>query len=258
MKVSRYLQGQPCWAELATHNWRAAKTFYSELLGWGIADMAIPGGAFSMFNLGGDELGAMYQMPDAMQKDMPSHWSVYFAVEDVEATIAKVQAAGGFLIMGPHDVGDAGRMAQLTDPEGSRFAVWQARQHIGAKRTQEIGTLCWVELACRDAGKERGFYQDVFGWQTRLAAMPEVDYTEWLVADEAFGGMLEMTEAWGDAPSHWMLYFTVKDCDEVTDRALSLGGEVCMPPTNIPDVGRFATLKDPQGSLFSVIALTPG
>ena len=255
MKVSRYLHGQPCWAELATHNWQSARAFYSALLGWGMADMALPGGAFSMFTVEGDELGAMYQLPEG-SSDINTHWKVYFSVDSVNDVITSITQVGGELLFGPHAVGDAGYMAQLRDPEGSVFAIWQSKNHIGAKRTQEVGTLCWVELACRDAKKAKGFYHQLLGWCSRQSQMPDFDYTEWLVDDEAFGGMLEMTAEWGDMPAHWMLYFTVNDCDAVTDKVEGLGGTVCVPPTNIPKVGRFAVINDPEGGVFSIIALT--
>ena len=50
---------------------------------------------------------------------------------------------------------------------------------------------------------------------------------------------------------------SVKDCDEAAAKATSLGGNVCMPPTDIPNTGRFAMLQDPQGAMISVIALAP-
>jgi predicted enzyme related to lactoylglutathione lyase len=85
--------------------------------------------------------------------------------------------------------------------------------------------------------------------------MSGVEYTEWHIATQAVGGMMHMTEEWGEMPAHWMLYFAVEDCDEIASRASTLGAKVCVPPTDIANVGRFAVLNDPQGGVFSVIAL---
>jgi predicted enzyme related to lactoylglutathione lyase len=54
-----------------------------------------------------------------------------------------------------------------------------------------------------------------------------------------------------------MNYVQVNDCDATAAKATSLGGKVCMPPTDIPNTGRFAMIQDPQGAMFSVIALAP-
>ena len=58
---------------------------------------------------------------------------------------------------------------------------------------------------------------------------------------------------WGDMPPHWSVYFAVEDCDASTATATRLGGSVLTPPTDIPGVGRFAVLRDPQGAIFSVL-----
>jgi len=260
MKVERYIQGQPCWVELASHDAKASKLFYSELLGWNSQDMPIHDGVYTMFNLAiGEEtdvIGAAYQMPAEMRKQgAPTNWTVYFAVDSVDATIALARSHGGTLLLGPHDVGTAGRMALLSDSEGAQFAIWQAGEHIGARKKGEVGTLCWVELACKDSKRAKQFYPNILGWKVQPGDMPDFEYTEWLVDGQPFGGMMEMTEEWGDIAPHWMLYFTVADCDATAVKAAKLGGKICVPPTNIPKVGRFAVINDPQGGFFSVIAL---
>jgi hypothetical protein len=62
-----------------------------------------------------------------------------------------------------------------------------------------------------------------------------------------------MTEEWEGIPPHWMIYFAVADCDVMSEKATSLGGQVCVPPTDIPKIGRFAVITDPQGAVFSIM-----
>jgi hypothetical protein len=69
------------------------------------------------------------------------------------------------------------------------------------------------------------------------------------------GGMLQMTEEWGDMPPSWSVYFAVADCDATLKRAEELGGVALMPPTEIPEVGRFAVMQDPQGAFFTIIKM---
>ncbi|MGX9460699.1 VOC family protein [Shewanella sp. A14] len=254
MQVQQYQQGQPCWIELATHDWAAGKAFYQALFGWGADDMPMPEGHYTMLQIDGDDIAAIYPMPSEMEA-LPTHWTIYFAVDDVDAASQAVTQAGGEIIAGPHSVGDAGRMALCTDPEGCRFALWQGQDHIGIKRAQEPNTLCWVELACRDTAAAKQFYNRVLGYQTKVNDVADFEYIEWYVGEQAIGGLMAMTAEWGDTPAHWMNYFAVDDCDVSVAKALTLGATVCVPATDIPSVGCFSVLNDPQGGVFSIIAL---
>ena len=66
---------------------------------------------------------------------------------------------------------------------------------------------------------------------------------------------LEQTEDWGDIPPHWLVYFGANDCDAVASKVKELGGEVLVPPRDIPSTGRFAVLQDPQGAAFAIISM---
>jgi predicted enzyme related to lactoylglutathione lyase len=67
--------------------------------------------------------------------------------------------------------------------------------------------------------------------------------------------MLQMDESWPEhVPNHWAVYFAVNDCDAAVAKAEAFGASVLMSPTEVLP-GRFATIKDPQGAIFSVIAL---
>uniref|UniRef100_UPI004047BD60 VOC family protein n=1 Tax=Shewanella baltica TaxID=62322 RepID=UPI004047BD60 len=254
MKITQYAQGHACWVELASHDWQAAKAFYQALFGWDSVDMPIPEGHFSLFNLAGDDLGAMYQIPES-ESQIPSHWRVYFAVDDMDASIAAIQDAGGQVHMGPHIVADAGVMAQVSDPQGARFALWQAKNHIGARRQGELNSLCWVELACKEPHAEEAFYCTIFPWTNSPSDMPDIEYSEWQVDGQSIGGMMTIMPEWGDISPHWLLYFAVADCDAFAEKAQALGAQVCIPPSDIPDVGRFSVIADAQGATFAVIKL---
>ncbi len=254
MKITQYIKGQACWVELASHDWQGAQAFYHALFGWTAVEMLMPEGHFSLFNLDGDDLGAMYQIPESSPQ-IPSHWRVYFAVDDIEDCIAKITALGGQLHIGPHVVGDAGIMAQVSDPEGARFALWQAKNHIGASRQGEDNTLCWVELACKAPRAEANFYTQVFPWTTLPSHVPGIEYTEWQMAGQSLGGMMQIMPEWGEVSAHWMPYFRVANCDAFAAKAHELGATLCVPPNDIPEVGRFAVIADAQGATFAVIEL---
>jgi len=71
---------------------------------------------------------------------------------------------------------------------------------------------------------------------------------------EQIGGIMPLPPG---APAHmppsWGCYITVDDVDAVAEKAFSLGANVLVPPQDIPSVGRFAVLQDPQGAMFNII-----
>jgi predicted enzyme related to lactoylglutathione lyase len=196
------------------------------------------------------------QGEEQRQQGIPPHWLSYVSVKDADAASAKAKELGGRLLMGPFDVMEAGRMALLQDPAGAVFALWQARNHTGIAAYREPDALCWTELATTDATKAGPFYTRLFGWILKPSANPAMPYSEWILGGEPFGGMMEISEHWGptwkEIPSHWMVYFGVEDVDERAAKAVALGATLCVPPQDIPDVGRFAVINDPQGAVFSI------
>ncbi len=115
------------------------------------------------------------------------------------------------------------------------------------------GAFCWNELATKDLGAARKFYTELLGWQLEESAAAGMCYNEIVVGEEHIGGIYQMTEEYGDAP--WMAYVAVDDVDGKAKRAEELGGRVCVPPTDIPNVGRFSVITDPTGATFSIIKL---
>jgi predicted enzyme related to lactoylglutathione lyase len=121
------------------------------------------------------------------------------------------------------------------------------------------GTFCWNELNTKNAEAARTFYSELLGWQLVQSNAAGMAYTEIVVGDKHIGGMFEMTEECGgsaDMPSHWMSYVAVDDVDAAAARVEGLGGKICVPPTDIPNVGRFTVITDPTGASISLIRLT--
>ena len=80
-------------------------------------------------------------------------------------------------------------------------------------------------------------------------------YTSFSLDGRMIGGMLEIQPEWGDVPPNWGVYFAVENCADAAARIAELGGTIIMPETEIPEIGRFAVASDPQGAVFTVIAL---
>lgn len=244
--------GAFCWPELATSDPKGAVQFYSALFGWTVSESPTDYGPYYRFRLGGDDVGASCQ---GNPEDGPPHWNSYVAVSSADEIAGRVAKLGGTVVAEPFDVFDAGRMAVLRDPAGAFINLWQAKSHIGAKRLNDPGALCWTELATTDPPAAEKFYTKLFGWTAKRGTAPPGEYTEFYNRGTAIGGMMRIQPEWGDVPPHWLPYFEVVDCDASAGRVKQQGGALPVPPKDIPGVGRFAVASDPQGATFAIIAL---
>jgi uncharacterized protein len=255
-EMNQYAPGAFCWVELATSDQAAAKTFYTSLFGWTYVDNPMGEmGVYTMLKRDGRDVGALYQKGKE-QEGVPPNWLSYVSVADADATAARIGELGGTLMMPPFDVFDFGRMCVASDPTGGVFAIWQPKAHFGAGVMGDPGSFCWNELQTTDVEKAVAFYTGVFGWTTKTdSSGGEYAYTELANQGRPNGGMMKIGPHMAGAPPHWLVYFAVADCDASVARATELGANVFVPPMDIPKVGRFSVLADPQGAVFSVIKL---
>lgn len=250
--------GTFCWPELAAKDIKAAIAFYKTLFGWGVKENPMGEGmVYYIFTKGDHEVAAGYQIDDKMMPGVPPHWAAYVNVADADAAVAKVKALGGEVLMGPHDVNangrEQGRMVVLKDTIGAVFSVWQPKQHAGVGLMNEPGSLAWTQLNASDPDKAKPFYTQLFGWKVQDDANPMGGvYTTWLKPDGPAGGMMAMPPG-APIPSHWLSYFAVEDTDSTHAAAVKAGGQSYVPPTDIPGMGRFSVLADPQGAFFALV-----
>jgi uncharacterized protein len=276
-----YPPGVPCWVDTGQPDPQAAADFYGALFGWELEDRMPAGspGRYFVAQLRGRDVAAVGSLPE--QAPPGPAWNTYVWVESADDAAAKVKDAGGGGVMPPFDVMHAGRMAVLSDPSGTVFCVWEAREHRGAQLVNEPGTWNWSNLNTRDPEGAKAFYGAVFGWETRSMDLGGGEATMWRMP--GYGDFLERTtdpdvrsrlanvgappgfeDAVGwlvpstsdGAPPHWQVTFSVDDTDAAADRAAELGGKVVAPPLEVP-YARIAVLSDPQGATFTVSKFQP-
>jgi predicted enzyme related to lactoylglutathione lyase len=120
------------------------------------------------------------------------------------------------------------------------------------------GQFCWQELATDDLEGAKNFYREMFGWNIKAGGGEGavMEYSEFQLGDDyPMGGMYQMPPEM-KAPPHWIGYVSVDDVDASAAKAAELGGNVVVPPMDIPKVGRFAVVADPSGAVFSMVTLT--
>jgi len=249
--MTTYAPGTASWVDLASTDIEASRRFYSELFGWDtrVAEQPEAQG-YTTFLKDGKAVAAV---GGQMDPSLPTSWTTYFATNDANETAAKVEAAGGKVLIPPLDVMGYGTMAVFADPGGATFAVWQEGTMPGAEVKGESSSFGWAELMTSDPGSAKTFYPSALGLTARDVDYGDGVYTLWELGEKAEAGMYQVT---ADEPPRWMVYFNVDDPDAVAAKVEQLGGTVAVPPTDTP-AGRFAAIGDPQGAYFSIIKPDP-
>lgn len=114
-----------------------------------------------------------------------------------------------------------------------------------------VGRFVWHDHSSNDPDKARSFYNELFGWESDVVQIQGFEYPMIKANDQTHGGF---GPAQGGAPPHWLGHVLVDDADAAAERAKGAGGTVITGPMDIPNVGRFAVIQDPQGAVFSVFA----
>ncbi len=120
-----------------------------------------------------------------------------------------------------------------------------------------VGAFSWTELTTTDPDAAATFYGQLFGWTFEKMNMG-MPYQVVKVGGTAVGGMMGMPPNAGNMPPAWGAYVTVADADATAKRCSDLGGKVLHGPVDIPTVGRFVVLQDPQGAVITAMAYGGG
>ncbi len=244
------------WHDLNTKDLAGSKRFYTEVFGW-----KLEGDDYLHITAGDQMIGGMRQM--GPQEPYPTSWMGYIGVDDVAATVAKITGAGGNVFMPTTTMANVGTFAVTADPTGGVFAPWKsARAGEDAERPgpPPLFAFAWDELMSTDPARAATFYQKVFGWEPHAVDMGGGNtYTLFHrpgtkgPTGEPIGAGGMMKSPLGVPVSFWLPYVHVDHTDQRCERATRLGAKVVVPPTDIPNVGRFACWLDPQQASIAVL-----
>ena len=288
-----YIPGVPCWVDVSEQDPPAAAEFYSGLFGWELEETMpadSPGNylvaraeskAWSLFDQSGEPRSGQVAAVRSIPEGAPpvGMWNTYIWVESADEAAEKVRAAGGAVLIEPHDAADAGRMGLFSDPEGAAFWVLEPNTHRGATLVNDPGSLNFNGLNTRDADGAKSFYGSVFGWGTfvmggaaEMFTLPGYgDFVEghhpglrdrWAEAgaqrgfEDVIATINPIPDDQPDTPPHWSVTFAVEDADAAAGKATELGGQVIVPPFDAPWT-RMSVIADPQGATFVASRFTP-
>ncbi|HID70748.1 MAG TPA: VOC family protein [Desulfobacterales bacterium] len=118
---------------------------------------------------------------------------------------------------------------------------------------KQHGAFSWCELITPDVAEAKAFYEKLFGWVLEDMPMEGMTYTIVKAGGREVGGIMTTPPEAEGKPPAWGTYVTVDDVDELAGRVAGLGGNVLVGPQDIPEVGRFCVIQDPQGAFISAI-----
>lgn len=121
------------------------------------------------------------------------------------------------------------------------------------------GDFVWYDLMTTDTEAAKAFYGNVVGWGAQAAPpVPGMTYTLFTAGETSVAGLMELTAEARQmgVPPCWTGYVAVDDVDATAEKVKRLGGAVHRPPADIPNVGRFAIIADPQGAVVALFKPT--
>jgi uncharacterized protein len=110
----------------------------------------------------------------------------------------------------------------------------------------------WYELMTADMDAAKDFYGAVIGWNAQAWDQPGARYTIMSAGDRPVAGVMPLPEEARQAGGRpgWLGYIHADDVDAATEGVRQAGGAVHRAPADIPNVGRFSVVADPQGAMF--------
>lgn len=247
--------GEFIWFELLTSDPDSAQGFYGDILGWTAGSH--PSGAEMDYRIlsapDGEGVAGLMKMPEGMAPG--PIWLGYVGVDDVDASVAHIEGAGGTISMPAMTMDGVGRMAMVTDQQGAPFYVMRGESDEASTAFKQgddgVGHGVWAELSSRDPAAAKAFYGDAFGWRQDGAILmgPLGDYEFLHAGDIGFGAVMPVQP---EGHPGWLYYFHVSDIDVAAAKIASGGGTIVQPPTEIPGGNYSLVATDPQGAAFGL------
>ena len=254
MSASRFI-----WFELMTPDVAGAAAFYSGVVGWQAQDSGMPGVEYTLLKVGDAGTAGMMALPAELKAmGVPPGWRGYVAVDDVDASEARLLELGGRVLRPASDIPGVGRFASVADPQGADFLLFKPMpmEAPTMPAANAPGTAGWCELRALDGAAVFDFYATLFGW-TRGEALdmgPMGTYQLFDIDGVPSGGVMTRDPAWPQ--TGWRYYFRVDSIDAAARRVASLGGTVTVGPDQVPGGTWVLHGRDPQGVLFALLSET--
>jgi uncharacterized protein len=256
----RPLQGSHIWYELMTTDPDAAGKFYGAVVGWEIGER-LPGDQdYRMIGRsdGGFAGGVFGLKQEQLDHGARPMWLGYIGVDDVDATVRRIEAKGGKGLMAAFDI-PQGRIAMVADPQGNPFYVMKpippaekpdAESDVFS--TDALQRVGWNELSTADPVAARAFYGDLFGWGSD-DFMPMGEFGEYRFFSHAGTTIGAVCGVMPGGSGGWRYYIHVPSIPAAVDAVKAGGGQVSVGPHEVPGGDHIIIGNDPQGAEFALV-----
>lgn len=252
---SQDLPGKIVWHELLTDKPEQTQRFYTGLFGWQFEALPDKRINYRLIRHKGKLIGGMIDQRQLPTKADISQWVALFAVTDIVATTAALQASGGRVFTPPTSLGDRGDIAIVADPQGALFALLQSRdgEPADVEGTPTTGDFLWDELWTAETDTAAEFYRQIAPYQqetrTFSAGDEPVSYQVLSTDGRVRAGIRD--NPFAGAPPLWVNFLRVADTaelDKILARVDGLGGEILVPAVPRPGGGSVALISGPSGA----------
>jgi hypothetical protein len=240
------------WYELMTTDVVAARTFYTQVVGWKADDSSTPDLVYTMLSAEKALTGGLMELPEEGRRmGATPRWMGYVVLSDVDATTDRLRRLGGAVYVAPTN-SNIGRIAVVADPQNAMFGLIDRLQpDQQAPELHKAGQVGWHELLAADWTKAFAFYRELFDWQKADAEPGSTDaYQLFSAGGRTIGGML--TKRAVEPVPYWLYYFNVGDLDAALERVTRAGGKIFEGPIEVPGGEWIVRCIDPQGATFAL------
>ena len=249
--------GKIVWYEYMGNDLKAAVDFYTHVVGWTAQDSGMADFEYEVVSAGETPVAGMMAIPaDAKAMGAKPGWMGYVWVEDVDAALPKLMAAGGNVFKAPSDIPGVGRFAVVADPYGGTFMLFRDSDGNPPPRPAPgtPGLVGWHELHADDGAKAFAFYSDFFGWnkEGEFDMGPIGLYHLFNTRHGEQGGVMTRTPR--TPASFWLYYFNVDGAEAAAERVRAQGGRIIHGPQEVPGGQWTLQAHDPQGAMFALVA----
>lgn len=248
--------GSHIWYELLTTDAERAKAFYEAVVpGWEVGPASPEHQGYREIRIGGGHAGGMMELNQQMiASGAEPTWLGYVGVDDVDASVAQLEAKGGTVHLPAFDIPGIGRLAMVADPQGNLFYVMRGaiEEASDAFSTSAEGHVNWNELTTPDPAAARQFYGDLFGW-TSEEFMPMGELGEYRFLAHHGTAVGAVNPCVQGASAGWRYYIRVSSISKAAEAVRANGGTVTMGPHEVPGGDQIIIGNDPQGAEFALV-----
>jgi predicted enzyme related to lactoylglutathione lyase len=255
------LQGSHIWYELMTTDPDGAKRYYEAIVPGLAFGNRLPGDLdYRMIGRSdGGSLGGVLGLTDEMRSNGAKPvWLGYVGGDDVDATVSRIEAKGGKVLMPAFDI-PQGRIAMVADPQGNPFYVMKPVPPAGQEDKQsdvfspsEVQRVAWNELTTSDPAAARNFYGELFGWGSE-EFMPMGDMGHYRFFDHNGTRIGALCPVQPGGSSGWRYYIRVPSISKSVEAVKAGGGTIGMGPHEVPGGDHIIIGIDPQGAEFALV-----